>query len=722
MSRTAILENVQNKQKTKEVTKIEKIFCSCKSATYARLHYLFLLEMQGASSFFYCSWTIGEEVASSGYRVFLERMSARRRSITVHGMHDESLAELEEYDELFYGDAAGDDESDESDDSSDDEPSARRIDYGGSAAAAASDMPELESVSDAEEEFLSESEDDDEVATAATAAEREEQASALVEAEVRDMMNIGCGCQGVNHYAGLEKEGLETLMTTLRQLDKKSLKLYILGELAASIYPKAAEGATLERRFKYSVMGITICKRAFWDIHGVNERTMKALKKLAAAGTARIVHGNIQRSPHNILSADIIQNVVRFLHTYGNLHGLPQPAAPRGRPGPPPVYLSASHKKGKMHEKCNAALAKLEPGREISYRSFRRIWTKHVPDIRVMKRRTDVCAACDRLRENVSRARTEEQTTKSMADLKTHLDQANSEREFYRKSIAGASSPTTDSEYSHYTMDFAQQLELPSHTREVGPLYFKVKYRVQLFGIAEEARHQQYNFLFGEQHSIGLDGKKAHGPNSVLSMLHYFLDNTAHVKPVLRLHADNCTGQNKNKTVLAYLAWRCATGLSDDITLSFMRVGHTRCAVDGYFGLIKQKWRSSDNDTLEDVDRAVSSSCAPNEAVMHAWPWLAWDQFLPKFFTPLKGILGYQHFHVTKDDPGHIGCRKSVDGDVTRIKIARAGETLPSSPDLLPEVLVPPGLSEDRRQYLDKEIAPYISAAAQSALPWNWPE
>ena len=124
-------------------------------------------------------------------------------------------------------------------------------------------------------------------------------------------MSIGCGCQGTNHYATLDKEGLKSLMTSLRELDQKSLKLYILGELAASIYAKVAGSATLERHFKYSVMGIPIFKQAFWCIHGVNERTMHALKKLAAEGTARIVHGNLQRTLHNIPSAEVIQSIFK---------------------------------------------------------------------------------------------------------------------------------------------------------------------------------------------------------------------------------------------------------------------------------------------------------------------------------------------------------------------------------------------------------------------------
>ena len=72
---------------------------------------------------------------------------------------------------------------------------------------------------------------------------------------------------------------------------------------------------------------------------------------------------------------------------------------------------------------------------------------------------------------------------------------------------------------------------------------------------------------------------------------------------------------------------------------------------------------------------------------------------------------------MTNDDPAYIACLQSVDGEAMKIRTGRAGETLPSSLDVLSEVLAAPGLSEDRHQYLDKEIAPFLSAAGQSALP-----
>lgn len=442
------------------------------------------------------------------------------------------------------------------------------------------------------------------------------------------------------------------------------------------------------------------------------------MKGLASQGIAKLPeHGNVGRVPHHAISSTVQDATVQFIKTYSNIHGLPQPAALRARPGQAPTYLPASHKKGEMHQKCNKCLAELEPPAEISYRTFRRIWKVHLPQVRVMKRRSDVCALCDSLRQKVSLARTEEETKKAMENLTSHMDTANTEREYYKTAIAN--SAADDATFSHHTFDFAQQLELPTHTREVGPLYFKVKYRVQLHGIVEESQHQQWNFLYGEHQTIGLDGKKAHGPNSVLSMLHYYLAKNTSVKCRLHLHADNCVGQNKNKTVLAYLAWRCAVGLSDEVTLSFMRVGHTRCAVDGYFGLIKQKWRNSENNTMEDVEKAVVSSCTPNKACMFSWVWYDWDAFLSQYFMPVKSITKYQHFHVSAKDPGHIFCREKPDGDATKTAVLRVGVSLPSSSETLPTSIAPAGLSEARCSYLDKQVACYFSEASIDSLPWK---
>ena len=118
------------------------------------------------------------------------------------------------------------------------------------------------------------------------------------------------------------------------------------------------------------------------------------------------------------------------------------------------------------------------------------------------------------------------------------------------------------------------------------------------------------------------DGSKSHGPNAVVSMLHHHLEHNS--KPSvslasLGLHADNCCGQNKNKTVLAYLAWRVLVGLNQAIQLDFMRVGHTRCFVDAGFGLLKQKYRRGDIDTVAQLAQVIKDSASINRVGTVSW-------------------------------------------------------------------------------------------------------
>ena len=104
----------------------------------------------------------------------------------------------------------------------------------------------------------------------------------------------------------------------------------------------------------------------------------------------------------------------------------------------------------------------------------------------------------------------------------------------------------------------------------------------------------EYKSTLHEGQAIGADGSKAHGPNAVLSMVgHYLTEHCAGTKNLL-LHADNCVGQSKNKTVIAYLLWRTMTGLSDNIEL-FLCVWaiHVVLWMGTLAFLIKQRYRSN---------------------------------------------------------------------------------------------------------------------------------
>lgn len=61
----------------------------------------------------------------------------------------------------------------------------------------------------------------------------------------------------------------------------------------------------------------------------------------------------------------------------------------------------------------------------------------------------------------------------------------------------------------------------------------------------------------------------------VISLLHHFLENYGVGEQKMELHCDNCSGQNKNKFVMWYLAWRILQKLHTDIAVSFIPAGHT---------------------------------------------------------------------------------------------------------------------------------------------------
>ena len=78
----------------------------------------------------------------------------------------------------------------------------------------------------------------------------------------------------------------------------------------------------------------------------------------------------------------------------------------------------------------------------------------------------------------------------------------------------------------------------------------------------------------------------------------------------LRLHADNCIGQNKNNVMLGLCLWMVSSTeyKFEDITLKFMVKGHTKFSPDGAFGHIKKEYKKHNvyviDEAIEVINRA----------------------------------------------------------------------------------------------------------------------
>ena len=266
--------------------------------------------------------------------------------------------------------------------------------------------------------------------------------------------------------------------------------------------------------------------------------------------------------------------------------------------------------------------------------------------------------------------------------------------------------PASNNIMVHYLFNFAQQVHYPSNPLQPGPIYFLTPRKAAIFGVCCEAIPRQVNFVIDEASDTGK------GANTVVSLLDFFFGHYGLGETTASLHTDNCSGQNKNNTMVQYLMWRVLTGLHQSIHLHFMITGHTKFSPDACFGLVKRKFRQADVSSLDDLARVVEESAACNICQLVGAqdgstivPSRDWAGFLSSHFRRLDGIKQYQHFRFERDHPGVVFLKKTATADEEQRVLLR-GVWSPSPVDKPPSI-TPAGLSLERRKYLYDRIREY---------------
>ena len=158
-------------------------------------------------------------------------------------------------------------------------------------------------------------------------------------------------------------------------------------------------------------------------------------------------------------------------------------------------------------------------------------------------------------------------------------------------------------------------------------------------------------YLIDEAFNVGK------GANSIISKLHHFFEVHGFGEKYVDLHADNYVGQNKNRFLMYYLMWRVMAGLQQEITISFLLVGHT-----------KQCFRRMKIGDLDDIANCVSQSSAVNVLQLIGSldgtifvPTYNWSDFFEDIMkkTALRGISKLQHFRFTAAKLGMVYVNES---------------------------------------------------------------
>ena len=422
-------------------------------------------------------------------------------------------------------------------------------------------------------------------------------------------------------------------------------------------------------------------------------------------------HKNSKRKPAKALSYEDTRRVLDFILNYSEVNGIQLPGrTPKhwktdGRLLPTNVTKKTvydeyflSCQRGNFHN--------------VKICTFRKLWQQLYPFVRTLLPASDLCWTCQSASYKIAEAanKSDEHKQQIIRDLQAHHDLVKQEREHYKTVVEGTrdcvstclsenESPTIN----HVSFDFAQQVHYPCDPLQPGPIFFKTPRKCGLFGLNSEPLGTQVNYLIDEAHACGK------GANTVISYLHHYLATHApHVLQLL-LHADNCTGQNKNNYVIWYILWRTLTGHNNSITLSFLIAGHTKFSPDAGFGLLKKEFRKTKVDCLADIAEVVNKSSRLNTAQLVGSesgpsdvPVHQWDTFLAQFFKKVPKIKSYQHFHA--NNTGAL----SVQEHCKAPKIFH--NIIKEMPDrnAFPDVVLPGGLSVKRQWYLYKDIREFV--------------
>ena len=562
---------------------------------------------------------------------------------------------------------------------------------------------------------------------------------------IANFLRCGCGCKKANGKHCSSQYSLEYL-TSVRasclELSSAELDMAIMGQLLAGMNTSPnvsmlARHKNGEREKVYTALyhqSKPVCLRMFQFIHTIGEKRMRNLMgNVRENGLTPRVHGNVKRRPKHALSLASTEYVMRFLHSYAEQHALLLPGRIPGYSRTDLQLLPSSVSKRAVWRVYHEAAENVNTIHTVAYSTFCYLWRTLVPSVVVMKPRTDLCWQCQQKSTAITRSANSTDSDKSAAisDALEHLRVVKMERSHYKGILEECKASvhahfTVDGKFTpppplsqtpantvdikvHYSFDYAQQVHYPSDPLQPGPIYFLTPRKCTIFGVNCEAIPRQINFLTDEAGDCGK------GANAVLSRLHFFFQNHGFGEKHVYLHADNCTGQNKNNCMIHYLIWRTMSGQHTNITLSFLPVGHTKFAFDWCFGLLKRQYRRTKVGSLQSIAEVVNKSAECNHAQLVSRedgstivPTFNWTDFFAPKMKRIPGIKKLYHFRFESASPGCVFTKERSDSPEVKHHLLKE----PWSPDAdeLPTVISPCGLSAERQWYLHDQIRPFCPA------------
>jgi hypothetical protein len=497
-----------------------------------------------------------------------------------------------------------------------------------------------------------------------------------------------------------------------KSLDKKEKYLSIKTQLM--VFQFSSENVTRHKyKYKYNE-NIQICKPVFLKLCDIKKDVLEALQKhLLTNGLEDRQHGNMKNIPklksRAFVDLEVAERVKNFILNYAELHGLPSPMRLQDN-SDPVIYLETQYNYNsvfKEYEKCfedNFADSSMQ---NIKYTTFWRLWNQLTPHIKFLNTSSDLCGTCETFRLKLKPS-SNDANVEIKFNYEEHLAAANCERQHYNRIIEKCKNDLTS---THICYDWAQNVSAPYSPQQVGPIYFKTPFKINVFGICtqnDKGENYQLNYTIGEDE---LPEGTSKGANTTLNMVFDFLQKIHHGGKNLYVTCDNCSGQNKNNPSLWFWSWLIMLGWYENIYINFMIPGHTKFVCDGFFGSIKKTYRNRCINTVDHVEEAINDSTIKhnNKSIRYkngmGWKWYDFSSLFKNNFRNLPNITKYHHFHFSRDYIGKVYVAKNSGGLEIPFELLKNDHF---NKDGQLNIFEAAPLTDDRKSYLYTKIRQHV--------------
>jgi hypothetical protein len=273
---------------------------------------------------------------------------------------------------------------------------------------------------------------------------------------------------------------------------------------------------------------------------------------------------------------------------------------------------------------------------------------------------------------------------------------------------------------THICYDWAQNVSAPYSPQQVGPIYFKIPFKINVFGICtqnDKGENYQLNYTIGEDE---LPEGTSKGANTTLNMVFDFLQKIHHGdEKDLYVTCDNCSGQNKNNPSLWFWSWLIMLGWYENIYINFMIPGHTKFVCDGFFGSIKKIYRNRCINTVDHVEEAINDSTIEgnNKSFRYkngiGWKWYDFSSLFKDNFRNLPNITKYHHFRFSRNDIGKVYVAKNSGGLEIPFELLKNDHF---NKDGQLNLFEAAPLTDDRKRYLYTKIRQHVEDPFKDTL------